>query len=65
MQMVEMLTSNKLHRLYVTDDDNMPCAVITLTDVLRTVCEVSVFCEDNPQPPKTLVLLLWLMCRAS
>jgi|AntRauMFilla1563_2_1112583.scaffolds.fasta_scaffold96312_1 CBS domain-containing protein len=29
------IISNRLHRLYVVDDDFRPTAVITLTDIIR------------------------------
>ena len=31
------MLENKVRRVYVTDNDNMPVGVVTITDILRTV----------------------------
>jgi hypothetical protein len=38
-EVLEKLTVNKLHRIYVCDEDSVPTAVITLTDVLHRLTE--------------------------
>jgi len=34
---VETIVEHKLHRVYLTDNDNMPLGIITLTDIIRMV----------------------------
>lgn len=40
-QVLEMLVKNKIHRVYVTDDYDHPRGVISLTDVLASLFDIS------------------------
>jgi 5'-AMP-activated protein kinase regulatory gamma subunit len=37
-EVLQLLTQHRLHRLYVVDQDTAPIGLITLTDVLRRLC---------------------------
>ena len=37
-EVLDKLVHNRLHRVYICDDNLAPCGVITLTDILRKLC---------------------------
>ena len=41
--MLDLLTSNRLHRLYTVDDQLDPVGLVTCTDVLRMVLKEAEF----------------------
>lgn len=49
--LLDTLVTNRLHRVYVVDGDNKPASIITLTDVLRTVCEEVIIPDPVAEEP--------------
>jgi CBS domain-containing protein len=43
---IELMLENKVRRVYVTDNDNMPVGVVTITDILRTVQSNATLIDD-------------------
>ena len=42
MQAIEILVENRLHRLYIIDDDGRPTGIVTLTDIIGLLLEKNV-----------------------
>lgn len=47
-EVVDLLVSNKIHRVYVIDEHNRPTHVISTTDILSIVCQESSAPDEAP-----------------